>query len=681
MRKKRILFVGEASFLATGFSTYWNETLKRIHATGKFEIAELGSYTNPTDHRCSQVPWKFYPVAPDPGNKEAAGKYNAGMPTAQFGEWCFDDVCLEFKPDIVCGIRDWWMDEFILRSPFRKNFKFMWMPTIDGAPQRELWLDGYNMCDGVLTYSKWGMDLLKKTGRKDTPLIAVASPGADIETFAPIQNKAQHKRAVGLPPDANVIGTVMRNQKRKLYVNLIEDFSIWLKKAKTKSKAGAAQKTFLYLHTSYPDVGYDIGKAIREFKVGKHVLMTYLCRNCNTAYPSLFKGEIAICRNCGQYKAQPPNATHHCPRNVLASIMNLFDLYVQYSICLHPETKVMLPNRTHVEIQDIKPGDEIVSCDGSIQKVKNCWKTSDESETIKIKTYGNTEEVICTPEHRFMVIDPVTGNTDFCEAKELLNKWVAYPIDRTTNNKIYDKEFLYTLGAYIGDGATNSPGSFSIAYNTSQGNRAKRVENYLDSIEITNSRTYHKKANEFRVIGSNTKYTKYLESLVGSGAKNKHIPQDMMQMDPELQKSLLQGLFDSDGCIIQRKSIKQREFCYSTISRQLAYQVRDLFLRQNIACGIQIQYREGRQPKYDIRSNDQQMFEILGQARPPDIPIGRRDTFLKIVNNYLCMRVRSITIDEYNGPVYDLEVQVEKGGSQKLHSFVVHHFVSHNCEG
>jgi len=333
MRKKRILFVGEASFLATGFSTYWNEVLKRLNATGEFEIAELGSYTNPGDHRCRQVPWKFYPVAPDPNDKESAGRYNAGMPTAQFGEWCFDDVCLEFKPDIVCGIRDWWMDEFVLRSPFRKNFKFMWMPTIDGAPQRELWLDGYKLCDSILTYSKWGMNLLKETGRQDTNLVAVASPGADIETFAPIQDKGKHKQAVGLPPDANIIGTVMRNQKRKLYVNLIEDFAVWLKKAKSKSKAGVAQKTFLYLHTSYPDVGYDIGKAIREFKVGKHVLMTYLCRNCNTAYPSLFKGEIAVCRRCNQYKAQPPNATHHCPRNVLASIMNLFDLYVQYSIC------------------------------------------------------------------------------------------------------------------------------------------------------------------------------------------------------------------------------------------------------------------------------------------------------------------------------------------------------------
>ena len=31
MTKKRVLFIGEASFLATGFSTYVNEILKRLY--------------------------------------------------------------------------------------------------------------------------------------------------------------------------------------------------------------------------------------------------------------------------------------------------------------------------------------------------------------------------------------------------------------------------------------------------------------------------------------------------------------------------------------------------------------------------------------------------------------------------------------------------------------------------
>lgn len=291
------------------------------------------SYAHDDDPRCSQVPWKFYPVGPDRNDKVAMQRY---MPhpqhTNQFGEWRFADVCLDFKPDIVIDHRDFWMQEFIDRSPLRNNFSFVAMPTIDGEPQRELWLDMYKRCDSILTYSKYGMDLLKKTGRKGTNLITIASPGVDLETFKPPDDKRAHKQKLGIDPNSIIVGTVMRNQKRKLYYDLIEAFAMWVNKSTTKGHTELARKTFLYLHTSYPDVGYDIGKAIRDFKIGNKVIMTYLCSECNTAYPSFFSGEIMVCRKCGKLAAHPPNANHSCPRNVLADIMKCFDLYVQYSI-------------------------------------------------------------------------------------------------------------------------------------------------------------------------------------------------------------------------------------------------------------------------------------------------------------------------------------------------------------
>jgi glycosyltransferase involved in cell wall biosynthesis len=330
--KRRILFTGEASFLATGFSTYINEVMKRLHATGEFELAEQGSYAHDDDLRCQQVPWKFYPVAPARSNQQAMQKY-ASRPTNQFGEDKFTDVCLDFKPDIVISITDWWMSEYVERSPLRPNFSWVQMPTIDGEPQKPVWLDTYKRSDGILTYSDYGMNLLKKTGRRGTKLITKASPGVDLETFKPPDDKRAHKTRLGIDPNSLIVGMTARNQKRKLYYDLIEAFSMWLHQSKTKGHLELAKKTFLYLHTSYPDVGYDIGKAIRDFKVSNKVIMTYLCNNCQTAYPSFFAGELTICRKCGKLAAHPPNANHSCPRNVLADIMKTFDLYVQYSIC------------------------------------------------------------------------------------------------------------------------------------------------------------------------------------------------------------------------------------------------------------------------------------------------------------------------------------------------------------
>jgi len=331
MRKKRILLVNEASFLATGFSTYGNEVLKRLYATNEFELAEHASYCEDGDQRIASIPWKFYPNAPNKNDEEGQKIYRSN-PTYQFGSWRFDSICLDWKPDIVISVRDFWMDEFIEKSPFRKNFKWFWLLTIDGIPQRNLWLDLYKRTDGNLTYTKWAWDVMQKEGLKGTNMITIASPGSDLDLFKPPDDKRAHKAKLGIDPNTIIIGTTNRNQKRKLFYDLIEAFSKWVYKAKTKGHIDLVKKTFLYLHTSYPDVGYDIGRAITEFKIGNKVLMTYMCQTCGTVYPSFFQGEWAICRRCKNKTAHPPNANLSPSREVLAEITKLFDLHVQYSI-------------------------------------------------------------------------------------------------------------------------------------------------------------------------------------------------------------------------------------------------------------------------------------------------------------------------------------------------------------
>jgi glycosyltransferase involved in cell wall biosynthesis len=222
--------------------------------------------------------------------------------------------------------------EFEERSPLRNNFTLIQMPTVDGSPQRDQWLDTYSRLDHVLTYSEWGKRILENESGGKIKVTAVASPGADVETFKPVADKAAHKAKLGIDPHCYIVGSTARNQPRKLHFDLIEAFAQWLSKTKS-GMTDLANRTYLYLHTSYPDVGYDIGKAVREFKIGKKVLMTYLCPSCGVAYPSFFAGEWTNCRACGKPGAHPPNANHGVSRETLASIMNLFDLYVQYSIC------------------------------------------------------------------------------------------------------------------------------------------------------------------------------------------------------------------------------------------------------------------------------------------------------------------------------------------------------------
>jgi hypothetical protein len=146
-------------------------------------------------------------------------------------------------------------------------------------------------------------------------------------------NKAELRKNFGIPQDANVIMTTMRNQKRKLFPDLIDMFAQLMKSYVASQNTAALRNTYLYLHTSYPDVGYDIGRHIMQSGVGHKILVSYLCENCRGFYPDLFQGEITNCRYCGAAAAHMPNTAFGVERHQLAQLYNLADLYIQYSIC------------------------------------------------------------------------------------------------------------------------------------------------------------------------------------------------------------------------------------------------------------------------------------------------------------------------------------------------------------
>lgn len=331
MSKKRILWISEASFMATGFSVLSYEILKRLYDTGKYEIAELGAYAQHNDPRQYNLPWKFYPGIPSPDNAIGLERYNNSI-YGQFGEAVFEQVCLDFKPDICIDSRDYWMCEFELRSPYRDRYKLLWMPTIDGEPQRLEWLDSYSRVDGILTYSEYGKRVLEREAPNKVNVLGVVRPGVNHEMYKPM-DKSLVRKYFGLSDDMNIIMTVMRNQKRKLFPDLIESFAEFLKYCVKNNNEELAQKTYLYLHTSYPDVGFDIGRHIMDKGVGHKVLCTYICEACKSYYPDFFQSELTSCKKCCKFAAHMPNTQLGVKREELANIINLADLYIQYSTC------------------------------------------------------------------------------------------------------------------------------------------------------------------------------------------------------------------------------------------------------------------------------------------------------------------------------------------------------------
>ena len=321
--------VSEASFLSSGFGTYAREILKRLYASDKYEIAELACYGKVNDPKDSSIHWRYYANAVD-NNDPRSKQYNSSMEN-QFGKWRFERVLLDFKPDVVIDVRDYWMNSYQEISPLRPYFHWAIMPTVDSAPQQEEWIDTYMHADAVFTYSDFGRDTLQEQSYNKIKYIDTTSPGVDLNVYKPLDNRNHIRKAFNLDSKF-IVGSIMRNQKRKLIPELLATLKQTIEKSKDKNPE-LAKNLYLYLHTSYPDAGWDIPELLKEYEIGNRVLFTYSCKNCGLYRPMLYQHPTTYCSRCGQKSLSMPNVSNGLPEKDLNIVINTFDLYVQYAIC------------------------------------------------------------------------------------------------------------------------------------------------------------------------------------------------------------------------------------------------------------------------------------------------------------------------------------------------------------
>jgi len=318
--KPRILWCNESSVLKTGYATYGNEILRRLHRTQKYTLGEHAIYVHKSDPRIQNLPWTVYANLPDEGNEKQKEIYNS-TPTHQFGDWRWEDVCVDFKPHIVMDIRDFWMMSHEYRSPFRSYYNWAIMPTVDAYPQNQEWLSTYEDADAVFTYQDWSKEILEFEGSGRIKTVGAASPAAD-NAFRPMDKDAI-KKQWGLENKC-IIGTVMRNQRRKLFPDLFASFRIFLNESQRDD-------IILHCHTSYPDMGWRIPDLLLRYGLTSKVTFTYKCKECGYSWPDFFHDIVHLCPRCNNMSASFCSVQDGLENEELAKIYNMFDLYVQYA--------------------------------------------------------------------------------------------------------------------------------------------------------------------------------------------------------------------------------------------------------------------------------------------------------------------------------------------------------------
>lgn len=314
----KVLVCSEFSQIGSGYAIYTKELLQGFKQRG-IEFAELASFCRVDDSRIRNCDWKVYPVIPHPHDTENDNIYKS-HPANVFGRHLFESVLIDYKPTHVIDVRDVWNLTHEYTSPLRDYYAHIIMPAVDSDPQNKQWLDMYNKSDAVVTYCDWATQLLRRCGVSN--VVGHASPVPPVY-FKPMPEKPQLQASLGLG-DITVIGTVMRNQPRKLFPQLFRMFRKLLDSTKRSD-------VYLYCHTSYPDI-WELDELLLEHNIGHKVLFTYGCSNCGYVETSFYKGPFAYCTKCQQRNTlRLPNTMNPISGQILNQVYNIFDIYIQYA--------------------------------------------------------------------------------------------------------------------------------------------------------------------------------------------------------------------------------------------------------------------------------------------------------------------------------------------------------------
>jgi glycosyltransferase involved in cell wall biosynthesis len=212
----------------------------------------------------------------------------------------------DFKADISMTIQDiWTMDPNALRALQR----FVPVVPIDHTPTPPAVFERLKFSYRIVTYSKFGHDQLQNEGLYSTYIPCTV----ETSIFKPLGDKAEFKKAIGIPPDKFVFGMVAANKDnppRKSFQEAMDAYMMFREKV---PNACMYFHTFLNQNGGFPIDQYANFLGIKEevyylqpydlmFHVGRHSLAKiYNAMDCLLA-PSTNEGfgiPIIEAQSCG----------------------------------------------------------------------------------------------------------------------------------------------------------------------------------------------------------------------------------------------------------------------------------------------------------------------------------------------------------------------------------------------
>ena len=382
-------------------------------------------------------------------------------------------------------------------------------------------------------------------------------------------------------------------------------------------------------------------------------------------------------------------------------------------VCLLPKEKIH-KNSEYTQISELKKWSRILTHTGHYEKI---IATSSRKYNGNIVTLKNKMgKISLTPEHLVYAV-AVPAHTKFLRNKnkrKLTPAWyhagqlkkgdiVLYPTSKNEKNiehinidipkpewdfrskEIPDKiplnpSLLRLFGYFLSEGNVQDRPCrtfLTFTLNIKEKEIVEDMKNIAKDLFGLSIKTKEIKERKSLVVSLySARLARFFKKLFGNGAEHKKIPDFIMELPVEKQKSLIFGLWKGDGYVNLNRDGPRAG--YSTISYQLCQQMKTLLLRQGIVPSVyEEKEREVRGVKhkksYRIHVGQRESLKRLCEILKIDYkPKSYESVDSWFDKDYLYTPITGKIMSNYAGKVNNLEV----GNS---HSFVSEAFCLHNC--
>lgn len=325
--------------------------------------------------------------------------------------------------------------------------------------------------------------------------------------------------------------------------------------------------------------------------------------------------------------------------------------------CFAPDT-IVFSKDGFKRVENITDKDELITKDGSFQKVNKVFKSLKNENILEIRTKYSIFPVKCTKVHDFYVLQDQRKTLNhkviknrlsknivkpkFIPASEIKeNDFLVFPIPTYEQDKPYNYDFCKMYGLMLGDGhICKKRNECGISLNvTSKKNEIQFVKDLLDKNDIHYWTTVDENCYNIRWTYNENLPIPY--DMLYDENHDKKLNAEFLHLPKNKLLGLIEGLIKSDGSVL-------KEIMFTSTSLNLVESLRYCLLRLGILTSGYVKNNVGK--SYCLRiPKHEKLSKIL------NFKSTYRYGFFEH-NGMLFSRVRNVKEIPYNGYVYDFNM-------------------------